>query len=105
MIKKILYYWNKGKTYFNNNVEKENNICFICYENKFPILKLKNIKYYIKYCECNINIHLKCFEEWFNIYSTCPICIRIIHKKNTKYNNIINTKLMLSIKQKISILF
>jgi hypothetical protein len=94
--------------------EFENNICFICYEESIPSLKFKNINCYIKNCDCNIDIHKKCLDEWYDKYSTCPICIKFIYKKTNENNllqlssnNIKNTKItkiIIFIKQNINIL-
>jgi len=69
---------------------KEENICYICYEERKPLLKLQNIIKYEKHCECNVYIHTNCLDTWFNINSTCPICIKIMNKKLDCINNINN---------------
>jgi hypothetical protein len=102
---------------YKNNIKKEleNNICFICYEEKIPSLKLKNINCYVKNCDCNIDIHKKCLDEWYNKNSTCPICIKLIYKKTNENkninensninenNNIKNKKIIIFVKQNINI--
>jgi hypothetical protein len=98
---------------YKNIVKKELeiNICFICYEEKIPSLKLKNINCYIKNCDCNIDIHKKCLDEWYNKNSTCPICIKLIYKKtnentnneNINNSNIKNKKIIIFVKQNINI--
>jgi hypothetical protein len=111
----ILYIYSKRidikrEVYTKNIIKKEleNNICFICYEEKIPSLKLKNINCYIKNCDCNIDIHKKCLDEWYNKNSTCPICIKLIFKTNENNNinensNIKNKKIIIFVKQNINI--
>jgi hypothetical protein len=113
MLFNIVDYYNEDIIYKYNDFEYENivnkklenNICFICYDEKIPALKLKNINYYIKNCECNLDIHEKCLDEWYNKHSTCPICIKFIYKKtNENYKNKKNKKIIIFVKQNINIL-
>ena len=48
--------------------EKEDNICIIClanYDNKFHILKK---------LKCNHTLCENCFNKWYKIKESCPIC-------------------------------
>ena len=103
----IVYKYNNYNYINIVNKELKNNICFICFDEKIPALKLKNINCYIKNCECNIDIHEKCLDEWYNKNSTCPICIKFIYKKtNINYNNnTTNKKIIIFIIQNINIIF
>jgi hypothetical protein len=57
---------------------KKKNMCFICFENesenKYPLIKLKNQKVFIKDCICDGCIHNECLTKWYNIKPVCPIC-------------------------------
>lgn len=87
----------------NANIYKEDNVCFICYEENVPSIKFKNIICYEKDCDCNVYIHKNCLDEWYNIHSTCPICIKFMYKKIDNYSNI-NKNMFPFVKQNISIL-
>ena len=107
----ISYIYNKRidtKKKVDTKNKNEDNVCFICYEEKLPSLKLKNINCYTKNCECNIDIHKKCLDEWYNKNSTCPICIKFMYKKIDKKDDVNknkNTKIIIFVKQNINILF
>jgi hypothetical protein len=62
-------------------------VCFICYEllceNMKPI-KLNSKIYYLKKCNCEGFIHKECFDKWYNINNSCPIC-RTAIVKNTNF--------------------
>jgi len=85
---------------YNNNIDLENNICLICYENILPSLKIENMNCYFKLCKCNVNIHPKCLEIWYNKNSTCPICRKFIFKNKNKNKN--NTQKILIINKNIN---
>ena len=58
--------------------------CFICYENINNItpIRIRNNCYYQKNCNCDVWIHKKCLDCWYNIKKSCPIC-RISINKNS----------------------
>ena len=59
------------------NIDKENDICFICWipsstNNKIKYLSdFGNIR---KECKCNPKLHSQCLEDWIKHTLTCPIC-------------------------------
>jgi hypothetical protein len=68
--------------------------CFICYERiyiKHLISKLINTIKYSRGCGCNGLIHAHCFDEWFKLKNTCPIC-RTRITKNNYFCNMTNIK-------------
>ena len=74
----------KNNEIIKNNIIKEQNECFICfeikYENELEPIQLKTQEYYIKKCNCNGYIHKKCLDKWCNTNNKCPICRKIIYK-------------------------
>jgi len=52
----------------SNRMTKEKYQCLICFENiKYPpILDLN--------CECQYNVHFKCYNKWWKMKRTCIIC-------------------------------
>jgi hypothetical protein len=65
--------------------------CFICYQviiddDEIKPIKLNNQIFYLKKCNCNGNIHMKCLDIWFTMHNTCPVCRSII-QKNYKIND------------------
>ena len=63
--------------------EEEVNDCFICYENEIPPIKLNSNKYYLKDCNCEAYVHIKCLTIWYKKNQKCPICrISMIEKSN-----------------------
>lgn len=69
----------------NNELTKEENECFICYElsveNETKPIELFKQTDYIKMCVCNGWIHKKCLQYWYETSGNCPICRKRIEKK------------------------
>ena len=65
---------------------KEENVCFICFELKAKREKkpkrLKNQNLYIKTCDCDGFIHNTCLKIWYDVSKKCPICREIMLDKN-----------------------
>jgi hypothetical protein len=61
----------------DENEEKEEPECFICFENTF-VIKMKNQDTFFKPCNCDGWIHETCLETWYNHHRTCPICCKPI---------------------------
>ena len=63
--------------------------CLICLEEstkKRVIKKMKSIVPYHRTCQCNGNYHLSCFDTWFEIHKSCPICrTKIINEARISY--------------------
>lgn len=59
---------------------KEKYQCLICFENThYPaILYLK--------CECQYNVHYKCYNKWWKMKRTCIICHKLSNKPRS-YNS------------------
>jgi hypothetical protein len=63
-----------------------NNECFICYENDSKNKKLINLNSknnYLKNCKCNGYIHQECLDLWFELNQSCPVCRKLMIKKDT----------------------
>jgi hypothetical protein len=68
-----------------NIINNENCDCFICFEYKKQnetTIKMNSQEVYLKFCSCNICIHVSCLELWFNENGTCPICHELIYINN-----------------------
>ena len=67
-------------------INNENNgdciICFECKKQNEIAVKINSQEDYIKFCPCNICIHISCLEIWYNENDTCPICHEKIYKNN-----------------------
>ena len=61
--------------------------CCICLqtdtEAKHKFFNFKKNKKYIKNCKCNVDIHKKCLEDWFETKQSCPICNTRINTQKT----------------------
>jgi hypothetical protein len=72
------------------------NQCIICFENQIldetHPLNLTKHNIYIKTCNCDCLVHIKCLKMWFDQHKKCPIC-RMVVAKNTITNNYINISL------------
>ena len=52
----------------------DDKICIICYDKCDKECEDIDDIDYIVNCECKVNYHKKCIEEWLNIKNKCPIC-------------------------------
>ena len=52
--------------------------CCVCYEIKDGdnnvCIKLRQQKYFIQTCLCDVDIHPICLEKWYIMHNSCPIC-------------------------------
>jgi hypothetical protein len=67
------------------SIPNENDICFICLENKnnyCDLITLNHPQMYVCYCQCNGWIHHTCLRQWLDINQTCPLCRRRMIKNN-----------------------
>jgi hypothetical protein len=75
-------------------INYETCVCFICYEllceNMKPI-KLNSKIYYLKNCNCEGFIHKECFDKWYNINNSCPICRTAVVKNSNIISKILAT--------------
>ena len=75
------------------NETKEEHECFVCYElsidNETSPIELFNQTDYIKMCLCNGWIHKKCLMNWYETSGNCPICRKLIQKKQFRQQIII----------------
>ncbi len=75
----------------NEEIQKEDMECFICFDNKidseYPV-RLKYQIHYFKYCYCDGYIHMSCLNIWYENYKECPICRKSI--KEADYLEIYN---------------
>jgi len=74
------------KTYDHYEIDKklqENSIiqlkeCCVCYEIKDDegavCIKLRQQKYFVQTCLCDVDIHTICLEKWYIMHNSCPIC-------------------------------
>ena len=65
-----------GCDYYDEIIEKpklEGQECVICLDNGNTI-SLDCVHGYIKLCNCNVNVHGRCLEEWYKKNMTCIIC-------------------------------
>jgi len=74
------------KTYDHYEIDKklqENSIiqlkeCCVCYEIKDGennvCIKLRQQKYFVQTCLCDVDIHTICLEKWYTMHNSCPIC-------------------------------
>ena len=86
--------------HYNTELDECNTIfepieCFICYETVFedelnPI-KLNSNTNYIKYCKCDMFIHKKCLNIWYENNKKCPICRKYM-SENTTTTEILNKR-------------
>lgn len=64
--------------HYNDEIKQVNkeevHICFICYENEIPPIKLNSGTYYLKNCKCDCFVHEKCLTIWYKKNKKCPIC-------------------------------
>ena len=57
-----------------------NSQCLICFENcKHPAILDLN-------CECQYNVHYKCYIKWWKIKKTCMICHTLANKPKSYYH-------------------
>ena len=84
----------------SNNIENE---CLICLEvnnnNNEKTIKLNDLASCEKLCECNGWFHKSCFDTWFIIKFSCPICRNSIYSFNPQHqvNNFNNTQTYIQI--------
>jgi hypothetical protein len=87
-------YYDYDQKISNEQIEKEQDECFICYEikldNKIEPIRLKMQILYLKNCECDGAIHGKCLDIWYNLNKTCPICRKVIVKNDCKLIKFMN---------------
>lgn len=93
--------------YYNDDIliNDEINECFICYEvlDKSNILiKLNNKINYIKACNCEGCIHIKCLDKWYESNNSCPVCRAVIIKNTGFTSKMLGIKLYFDI---ISVFF
>ena len=52
--------------------------CCVCYEIKDGdnnvCIKLRQQKYFVQTCLCDVDIHPFCLEKWYMMHNSCPIC-------------------------------
>ena len=73
MIFRIVEDYNDEEINKTKIIENNDNICFICYENK-NLINLKTQQFYYKICTCNGLIHKICLDKWYDNKQECPIC-------------------------------
>ena len=73
MIFRIVEDYNDEEINKTKIIENNDNICFICYENK-NLITLKTQQFYYKICTCNGLIHKICLDKWYDNKQECPIC-------------------------------
>ena len=92
-----------NNNYINSNINE--NECLICLEvnnnNNEKTIKLNDLASCEKLCECNGWFHKSCFDTWFIIKFTCPICRNSIDSFNPQHqvNNFTNTQTHIQIIQ------
>lgn len=93
--------------YLSNEEEKYllprtiENECLICYDiydqnNNRPIL-FKKQDQYITSCHCNVIIHIKCLEYWYNYNKRCIICSTELIKQSKYFVCCINDNYLYNI--------
>jgi hypothetical protein len=66
-------------------MNEDTNVCVICFECKKQnetTVKMNSQEVYMKFCPCNICIHISCLEMWFNENGSCPICHEQMSENN-----------------------
>ena len=56
-------------TKFTKNTEtisNDDNMCFICFETDFALIKLNSQNNYYKSCSCDGIIHKICLDKWYD---------------------------------------
>jgi len=77
-------------TNMNTNANKKTiKTCLICWEEptkKNAIKKMKSIVPSHRACQCNGNYHVSCFDTWYELHKSCPICrTQITNEPNISY--------------------
>ena len=73
----------------NTETISNDDMCFICFETDFPLIKLNSQNNYYKTCSCDGIIHKNCLDKWYDNKKDCPICRKPMEYKtilkNIKY--------------------
>lgn len=85
MLFRVIDHYNFELNEYKENLDYDNQECFICYENENdngekPI-KLNSSLYYTKKCGCNGFIHKSCLDIWYQKKNNCPICREVMFIK------------------------
>jgi DNA-directed RNA polymerase subunit RPC12/RpoP len=63
--------------------EDDSKLCVICLDDSDTRVKnIKELKNIEKTCDCNFNVHVKCFHKWIRTTPACPYCHELILIKN-----------------------
>jgi len=94
MFRTFDHYYDNDQKVTVKQIEIIEEECFICYEikleDKIEPITLKTQILYLKNCECDGTIHIKCLDTWFNLNHTCPICRNYITKNDCYIIKIMN---------------
>ena len=59
--------------------EDDSKLCVICLDDLDTRVKnIKELKNIEKTCDCNFNVHVKCFHKWIRTTPACPYCHELI---------------------------
>lgn len=59
--------------------EYDSKLCVICLDDSdIRVKNIKELKNIEKTCDCNFNIHVKCFHKWIRTTPACPYCHELI---------------------------
>lgn len=68
---------------------EESNVCLVCFghenDENGRFIDLDQNQNYGKKCQCKLHIHQYCFNRWYRIDKSCPICRVEISNQSLSY--------------------
>ena len=70
-------------SHMSSDEESDVKLCVICLDDTNACVKnIKDLKHIDKICDCDYDVHIKCFHRWIQTTPACPYCHELILIKN-----------------------